>query len=198
MIIHKDLLGFLSIALTFAGYVPYFHSIFKHQTKPHMFTWLTWALINLIGFAGLFTSGAGAGSWSIGASFLLCLAVAVLSPFFGKTLITRSDWIAFGAALSAIPLWAITKNPLGALLLVAAIEFIGGIPTLRKTYADPFSENLVAWSIYTVRSTVVLFAINLYSFTTLIIPITALVINGGLVLLLLWRRFALQKRKEGL
>jgi len=190
---HKDLLGFLSIALTFAGYVPYFHSIFKRRTKPHMFTWLTWALINLIAFAGQFVSGAGAGSWSIGASFFLCLTVAVLSPVLGKINATRSDWLAFGVALSAIPLWVITKDPLSALILIALINVVGGFPTFRKTYDDPFSESLSAWSIYTVRSTVVLFAVEVYSLATLIIPLTALAINAGLVLLLVWRREACKK-----
>jgi len=58
----KQILGSLTVALAVAGYAPYFYSIFKRRTRPHMISWVIWGLIDAIGFAGMFTSGAGAGS----------------------------------------------------------------------------------------------------------------------------------------
>jgi hypothetical protein len=184
----KETLGIISIVLVLLGYAPYFYSILKRRTNPHMFTWVTWSLINIITCAGQLTSGAGAGSWGFGASSALCLVVVGLGFAFGETLITRGDKIVFCAALAAIPLWYFTKDPLGALMLVTLINIFGAYPTFRKSYVDPLGENLLAWSIHGPRSFIVLFAVERYSLVTMIAPLAALFINGGIPLILVWRR----------
>jgi hypothetical protein len=191
--LNKEFLGTLSVALTFLGYVPYFHSILKRRTRPHMFTWITWGLINIIAFAGLLTSGAGAGSWSTAASSALCLAVAGLSFLQGERHITKSDKLAFCAALAALPVWYFTKDPLGALLLLTLIDIAGSYPTFRKSYVDPYGESLFAWSIFGTKSLVILFAIETYSLATMIYPSAELLINGGIALLLAWQRSMMKR-----
>lgn len=185
----KEFLGYLSITLTLIGYAPYFRSILKRQTKPHMFSWIVWALVNGIAFIGPYTRGAGAGAWVAGVTALLCLAIAALCVPYGDKRITKSDWIAFTAALAAIPLWILTEDPLSALILAIFIDVAGCYPTVRKSYINPYEENLFTWSMSAVRSLVSLFAIEQYSLVTTIFPLVMVFTNGGIALLLIGRRF---------
>jgi hypothetical protein len=184
----KQTLGLISITLTLIGYVPFFCSIFQGHTRPHIFTWITWTLVTAIAFAGQWTSGAGAGSWSLAVSFCICLAVVGLSFYYGEKHSTISDRIAFGLALAAIPMWYFTKDSLSALILVTLIYAGGSYPMLRKSWADPYSESLLAWSIFCCRSLIVLLAIEHYSLATLIYPSALVLINVGLILILALRR----------
>lgn len=185
----KELLGCLSIALTVIGYAPYFWSIFKGQTKPHMFSWVIWTIVNGVAFIGPYSRGAGAGSWVAGFTALLCVTIAVLSLRYGEKRIVKSDWIALIVALAMIPLWCFTHDPLGALILAILIDVAGCYPTVRKSYINPYAENLFTWSISGVRSLVSFFAIEQYSLVTMIFPLAMLFTNGGIALLLVWRRF---------
>ena len=184
----KQTLGFVSIILTLIGYVPYFHSILQGRTRPHIFTWITWTLITAIAFAGQWALGAGAGSWSLAISFCTCLAVIGLSLFHGEKRTAKSDWIVFCLTLAAIPLWYFMKDALGAIILVTLINTGGSYPMLRKSWADPYSESLLSWSIFCCRSLIVLLAIEHYSLATLIYPSAIVLINILLILILVLRR----------
>lgn len=168
--------------------MPYFRSIFKRQTKPHMFSWIVWGIVNAIAFAGQFSRGAGAGSWAAGFTAFVCIAVAGLSIVLGEKHITKSDWIAFIAALAAIPSWYFTDDPLGAVILATLINVVGCYPTLRKSYVHPYEENVFTWSINGVRSLISFLAIEHYSLVTMVFTLALLFTNGGIALLLVWRR----------
>jgi hypothetical protein len=189
----KEIFAVLAIALTVCGYFLYARSVLKRRTKPHMFTWMTWALINGITFAGQLASNAGAGSWSFAVSSALCVLVAALSLFFGEKNITRSDGIFFCLGLAAIPVWLLTNDPLGALALVSFISLTGSLPTFRKSYADPYGENLMAWSVHGFRAFLVVLATENYSLTTLIAPVSGFLINAGIPVVLALGRFTRRK-----
>ena len=188
LLLNKQLFGLISIALTFIGYGPYFYSILKRRTRPHIFTWFVWVVIDGIAFAGQIASGSGAGAWSIGVSSVICLSIVVLCFKFGEKNIVRSDWVAFIVALGAIPVWSLTDDPLWALVLVTSINSVAGYPTLRKTYADPQSENLFSWSVHSIKGLIVFFAIETYSFATVIFPSAVILMNLSVVAIMLWRR----------
>ena len=64
--VYKELLGAVAIIIGFISYLPYFRDIFKGKTKPHAFSWLIWAILTAIGFAGQISDNAGPGSWALG------------------------------------------------------------------------------------------------------------------------------------
>ncbi len=193
----KDFLGFLSIALTLVGYVPYFHSIFKKRTKPHLFSWIIWGTVNAIAFAGQWSHGGGAGSWAAGFTALLSFGVVGLSTVWGEKNITKSDVVAFTGALAAIALWYFTNDPLGAVCLATFIDILGCYPTIRKSYNKPHEEPLFSWVICSLRSVLSLFALGQYSLVTTIYPIAMIFTNGGLALMLFWRRAILKGTHNG-
>ena len=184
----KEFLGILSVVLTLVGYASYFWSILKQKTKPHMFSWLVGGIVNGIAFFGQYSRGAGAGSWTTGATALICFVIFGLSTVWGEWNITRSDWAAFIGALAAIPLWYFTSDPLGAIILAILIDAMGLYPTLRKSYSKPYEEDLFAWAITTFRSLISLFALERYSLVTVIFPLAMAVLNGAVAFMLVWRR----------
>ncbi|MEO8466573.1 MAG: hypothetical protein ABI640_14610 [Gammaproteobacteria bacterium] len=41
---HKELVAATAVILTFVMFVPYVRSIHQGRTKPHVFSWIVWAL----------------------------------------------------------------------------------------------------------------------------------------------------------
>lgn len=187
MTIH-EFLGLLSVILTFAAYIPYLWSIWKRITTPHLFSWIIWGLSNGIVFLGQYQAGAGAGSWVAGVTCLLSVGMIALSIPFGEKDIRRSDWVALGGAGLAILLWVLTSNPLWAVILATMVDLLGFYPTIRKSFNNPYSEDLSAWSITAFRSSLSFFALEAYSATTMIFPVAMFIANGSMAAMLVWRR----------
>ena len=187
----KEILGGLSVVLGLVCYVVYMWGIYRGSTKPHLFTWLLWSILISITFSVQVVENAGPGSWHIGMSALVTLFIVGVSFFRGEKNITRSDWAAFIIALSAIPVWKMTGNPLWAIIIVSMIDAAAYYPTFRKSWMKPWEEPALAYFIGMVQFSISLFALERVAFTTALYPAVVAVLNFTMVLLLLWRRKAL-------
>lgn len=65
IVLPKYLLGSATVMLTLYSFSAYFKDLYHGRTKPHAFSWLAWSLSSTIAFAGQWTEGGGAGSWSV-------------------------------------------------------------------------------------------------------------------------------------
>lgn len=81
---YKVLFAGLGIVIGFISYASYFKGIFQGKTKPHVFSWLVWAVINWTAFFAQFVSKGGAGAWVTATSATLCTAVAIIASFRGE------------------------------------------------------------------------------------------------------------------
>ncbi len=119
---YKELLAATAILLTFAMYVPYIRSIREGRTKPHMFSWITWALNAFVVFLAQLAAHGGSGAWPIGVSGLLTAYIAVLAyRNRTDTSITRTDWVFLAVAIAALLCWLLTSNPLLAVALLTGV-----------------------------------------------------------------------------
>jgi len=192
----KEILGLAAVLLTLAAYVPYFWSIFRRQTKPHIFSWIVGGIVNITACAAQLSRGGGAGAWTAGVTGLLCIIVVVLAVPRGEKNITRGDWAAFIGALSGVLLWYFTQNPLTAVILATLTDVLGLFPTFRKSYAKPHEEALSMWSLASLRSLLAVFALEHYSAVTVIYPASMIFLNGAVAVMLIWRRAVLRKGKN--
>jgi hypothetical protein len=185
---YKQLLGTLAVALTFALFLPYIRSIRRNETRPHVFSWVIWAVGTLtVCFAQL--AGGGGSAWVIGVSGLITIYIAVLAySKRGDTQITRTDWIFFVAALSALPCWFLTSNPLWAVVTLTIVDLLGFGPTIRKAYAHPHDENAGFFALSALRNLLVVGALEHYSVTTVLFPAAVGIACLLLALMLLYRR----------
>jgi hypothetical protein len=168
----KKILGLAAVLLTFIAFIPYIGSIMRGTTKPHVFSWVIWGSTTFIVFLAQLADKGGAGSWSIGVSGVITLMVAVLA-YYKKSdgSITTSDWMFFLLALSALPLWAITSNPLWAVVILTCIDTLGFFPSFRKAYSKPFEEQRLLYVLMSLRNGISILALEHYSLTTMLFPL---------------------------
>lgn len=186
--IPPEIWGLLSVALAVFSLGPYLWATLKGTNKPHIFTWVIWALLTAIAFLLQYTEGAGSGAWSGLVSTIFCLAVLIAAIRHGEKRITRSDWVVFLAALAAIPLWLLTKNPTLAAVWVTIIDGAGYIPTFRKSWSKPYEEMVTTHALSTLKHIFVLLAVQTVAPATVIYSIGMVVMNALLVASILFRR----------
>ncbi|MFV2005509.1 MAG: hypothetical protein ACC650_09895 [Gammaproteobacteria bacterium] len=173
---HKEVLSAVAIALTFIAFLPYIRSILQGKTKPHVFSWIIWGATTFVVFLAQLADKGGAGAWPIGVSGLITIYVALLA--YSKksdSSITRTDWLFLTAAMTSLPFWYFTSNPLWAVVILTAVDLIGFGPTFRKAYFYPNEESLTFFVIITARNFIAISALQHYSMTTVLFPaLTAL------------------------
>jgi hypothetical protein len=184
----KELFGYISVLLVIGVTVVYVRHIFQGKIKPHIFTWIIWALTTGIAAAARSVSDAGPGAWGQWTAAVGCILVAVIAAKYGDKNITRSDRLAFIGALTAIPVWLLTHNPLTAVIIVTAIDVVGYYPTARKSYYRPFEEATFNYVIANVIHILSLLATTEYTITTTFFSVVIFWVNGLFVAMVWWRR----------
>ena len=184
----KTIFGLVSVALAATGYTSYAVTVLRGRTRPHLFSWWIWGLVMAVAAAVQVTNGAGAGAWVTVFSAAACLAIALLLLRHGDRNIAATDWAALAAALTIIPAWAATNNPLLAVVMASAIEWLGYYPTMRKSWLRPHEETSITYSLDLAKWLMSLWALTTWSAVTLIYPLALLAANALLVTIILGRR----------
>jgi hypothetical protein len=194
MIDYKIVLGIAATIIGFIGYIPYFRGIFKGQTKPHIFSWLGWGLMEAAAFFAQISAGAGFGAWVVGFSSLTCFIVVILAFFKGEKSITLFDWLAFGGVIIGLVLWKLTNNPLAAIILICITDALAFAPTFRKAYYKPGEEKMISFFLASVRSAISLAAMGSLNLTTALYPLSLIITNSTFVSMLYVRRNKIHKK----
>jgi len=185
----KTILSLIAVILTFVGYAPYIRSIVKNHTKPHIYSWFIWFLDGFIIFALQFTHGGGPGSFVVLAAGFLALTVLILTILNkGKRDITLIDTLFTILALLALIIWLFAKQPLISVILIMTVDLLGFLPTIRKSWHKPFTENAAFYAINTLRFAFALAALQAYSTITALYPAVWLIANGLFTVMLMLRR----------
>ncbi len=187
----NEILSAVAIVLTFAGYFPYIRSIRRGQTKPHVFSWVVWGMVTVVVSFAQLADGGGVGAWPILVSGTITLYVAALAyQRRGDTAIFRSDWLFLGFALTSLPAWYLTSDPLWAVVILTAADTLGYAPTFRKSWLWPFSENLTFYGLLTLRNLIAIAALENYSLTTILFPAVIAATTIVFIVMVLLRRRA--------
>jgi hypothetical protein len=167
----KEALSAAAIVLTFAMFVPYIRSIRRGLTKPHVFSWLIWALGTFVVSLAQLAGSGGVGAWPIGVSGLITAYIAILAYRNQCDIaITRSDWVFLAVALAAVPIWFLTSDPLWAVVILTGLDLAGFGPTFRSAYSRPYDERIGFYSWAAVRNLLAILALEHYSLTTVLFP----------------------------
>jgi hypothetical protein len=188
----QAILAGLSLIGGLISYFSYFRAIYKGQCKPHALSWLIWGLSGSIAFVAQVLDGGGAGALTTGFTGAVSVSIFFIALFKGSRKAAPLDWMSLGAALFAIPLWIMTDDALYSLLLIIFIECLGFVPSYRKSYHAPEEEDLLAWSLGTLKLLLGILALEHFSLYTLLYPAVFLVMNSLFVGMLVWRRRILQ------
>ncbi|MDO8333282.1 MAG: hypothetical protein Q7T35_01260 [Nitrosomonas sp.] len=187
--LYKEILSFVAIVLTLAAYIPYIRAIFSGTIKPHVFSWIIWGVTTLLAFLAQLEANGGVGAWPIGVSGSITIFIACLAYLKrADVTITKSDWLFFVAAMSSLPLWYLTSDPLWAVVMLTTVDVLGFGPTIRKAYHFPYSESLLFFGLFAVRNLLVMMAFENYSMTTLLFPAVIATVCVLLMMMIAYRR----------
>jgi hypothetical protein len=179
----------LASALTFAAFAPYVLGILRGGVRPHVFSWVIWGLTTAVVFFAQWQAGGGTGAWATALSAAITFYIAWLAlRRRGDRSITRSDWAFFAGALAALPLWAVTRDPTAAVVVLTAVDLLGFAPTVRVAWRDPWRESALFYAAFALRNAVAVPALETYSLATLLFPVAVGLACAVVVALLLFRR----------
>lgn len=131
----------------------------------------------------------GAGAWPTGVSGVITIYVAFLA--YSKkadNTITRADWLFFVAAMSSLPLWYVTADPLWAVVVLTSVDVIGFAPSFRKAWFYPFDEDLRFFVIIVLRNLIAIMALAHFSITTVLFPLATAVASLCYILMVMIRQ----------
>lgn len=190
----KYMIGIIAVILTFVGYIPYLKDLISGKTKPHVYSWLLWGVVTSIAFALQVLGGGGVGSFVTLSAAIMCFVVIGLSFKYGtNTDITASDKIFLGMAFITLIIWLFAKQPLLSIILTTTIDLLGFVPTIRKSWNNPFTETMSFYFLNTFRFTLAVISLSTYSLLTVLYPASWLLANGLFGLMLVIRRHQIKK-----
>lgn len=174
--------GSIAGLITLVAYAPYIRDIFKGTTKPVRSTWFIWSVLSGIALTSQLASGA---RWSVVmtvAQMIGVTTVFILSLKRGYGGLGKKEAVSLAVAASGLILWAVTNNPLLALICVVVVDTAGSWLTVFKTYEDPGSETLSTWILDCISSVFAIIAIGSLNYTLILYPAYLLIANGAVVL----------------
>lgn len=189
----KTIISIVAIILIIIGYLPYIRDLLKGKTRPHIFSWFIWSITTGIVYALQVSAGAGVGSWITLCIALILILVFLLSIKRGNKDIKTIDIIFLIISLGTIPLWLLAKQPVISISLLAVIDILGFIPTIRKSWNDPYSETLSLYTITAFRHGLTIFALEKINFITALYPVIWVAVNAVFAIILIIRRRKLSK-----
>lgn len=192
----KIFFAILSVLCGLIAFAPYLLDIFKFKTKPHIFTWLIWAITQGTATFAIFYGGGGVGGIELLVGTILILAVFLFSLKYGTKKITKTDAIVLFFALLAIIVWWHLEQPVLSVFMVSFIDIAGYIPTFRKSYRDPWDETLISWLLFAVSDIFSIFALSEYNLLTTVYLISVGSANMCLFTFCFIRRYFVQKPEE--
>ncbi len=175
----------LSGILFLMGFLPYIYSILKGKTHPSPISWTIWASVDTLVIIAMIKEKAKVGQLT-GAVFG-AWTVAILAVLYGKAGMGYIEWISVVGGFAGIITWKKTGNPVTAIICSQAALLIGAIPTITNAWINPAQENLIAWSIWTMSCICALFAIKKWDLANALQPLTFMVIEGTVMVLVVIR-----------
>lgn len=187
------LAGKVAGILTLASFIPYIVSILRKKTRPNRATWFIWTVVGFMCGASYYSAGASHTFW-VPVSYMIGPFVTfALSLKYGEGGWTRFDRGCLAIAGASLGLWWMFGSPLIALVINLIIDFMGALPTIRKSYYEPEKEDKTAWAMGFRGNTANLFAVERWSFAIAVYPVY-MFIGCGIITALVFFRPRGQKR----
>lgn len=188
----KNTLVVIATLLSIARRFPYVARMVYGDVRPHAFTWLIWGITQGTASAAMWYGGGGWSAVSLGIGTLMVFSIFVLSFKYGTKDITAGDTILLILAIAAILVWWQMNDPLLSVLMVSTIDAVGFLPTYRKTWNEPKTEDVFYWATGIIVLFMLIAALNEFNLLTLTYIVTLIAGNVGIIALVLLRKKQLQ------
>lgn len=188
----KETIAIIAALLAFIGNISYLKAVYKNSVKPHPYSWFIWSIVSMTTFFGGLVKGAGIGALPTGVAegFTIIIFIFSLKSLFHKKDRSNVRFIdhifLIIAVLGLIP-WILTKDPTISVIVVVLVDLIAFIPTFRKTWFHPNTEQPLLYRMNVIRHILTLFSLEAYNIATTFHSI-AMICTNTLMLLFIKRK----------
>ena len=172
------------------GISSYIRDTLQGKTKPNRITWSIWALNGFIATFAAYSDGI---RWAVIpvfmtglATFLVFIASFVNPKAYWK--LNIFDYVCAIFSLLALVFWAITKEPLVAIIFAIVSDIFATFPTIIKAWKYPQTESVSAYAVGLFNALTTFFALVAFNPSELAFPIYNVTVNAVVI-------FALHRSK---
>ncbi|WP_375489095.1 hypothetical protein [uncultured Jatrophihabitans sp.] len=183
----------LGAALTLFGTVRYIWQTVHGRTKPNRVTWTLWATAPIIGFFAQLDKGVGLPSiltLSVGLGPAAILAASFVNPG-SYWRIGRFDIACGLVSVAALVIWLSLDDPTPAVVFAVFADLMGGIPTLRKSWIAPETEQASVFALSALNGAITVLTIDHWNVATWAFPVYIAVLGTVMSTVVVTRRRAL-------
>ena len=173
-------IGFL---LHLASSSTYIYNTLRGRTKPNRVTFFMWAVLAFIITAAALVDGVG---WAAAPIFMAGLMPLLI--FFASFVNPNAYWklgpldYTCGVfSILAIGLWALTSNPILAIVFAIIGDGLAAVPTIIKAFKYPETEHFGAYIGALLNNAFVFVYSPFYTFAALAFPIYIIFVNGTIL-----------------
>lgn len=188
----KAILGLTAAVVSIFCYIPYIITTIKGTTRPNIATWSTWMILSIVVTASSFAAGAFNTLWVPLCGILGQGTIAFLAIQRGKGNWSNFDITCLFFVGLGLAFWWHFNSPMIALTMTLTVDLVGVLPTFKKSYQEPESENLLTWVLYLLSSILLILSVESWTWALGLFPIYLFTVNSIIVLLLLREKLALK------
>jgi hypothetical protein len=193
----EELFAGLAMVISVIRYAIYFYTIYKGETRPHLFSWLGFGLAVALATLAQMKLGGGPSVWVLATVSATCFVITIVAFFVGEKQITRADWVALGGVFVSLALWQFSGNPVLAIIGLIMTDLCSYYPTARKSWDKPWDEPPASYLWASARYFFSIFAIPQATVSNVAYIFFAMVLDAGMSALLYWRRRAVPRPVRG-
>jgi len=190
---HIDI-GTLAGIIACLGFVPYITNTSKGHIKPSIVTWFIWSIIGISSYISYLEINGWDSSIWVPMSYMIgpIVITALCLKQIDKTY-SRLDIICLVLSLLSLFIGYLFDKFYFSLIINILADSFGVIPTLKKSYNNPYSENLTAWILFFTGNIINIYTIAYpFSFQHLY-PIYLTLVSILVVGILLYKRLITKK-----
>jgi hypothetical protein len=181
----KIIFAVLASIMALVGNIPYLRDVIAAKIKPHPYTWFIWSIVSATTFFGGLVKGAGIGALPTGIAESFTILIFLFSLKNGFTYVKKTDTYFLIAALLGLIPWALTKDPTISVVVAVCIDLIAFLPTFRKTWQFPKTENPILFIMNVTRHCLTLLSLSSYNVATTIHSISMIITNSCMTFIIL-------------
>jgi hypothetical protein len=161
-------------------------SIYSGKYQPSIYSRIIWFLLTLNSFASILALKNSNivlvyGSLALIGNLVILLLSWQKSPrVFGRTELISTVLLGISLAI-----WIFTRLPILNLSIGLIAHFVGGLPTIRRAFNKPRSENIHFWLYFCIASILTVLVTNKGSLSDYLYPLYFALFDGLMVTLCL-------------
>ncbi len=195
----REIVGFIAGIVPLLGFIPYIVTTLRGKTQPNRASWMIWATFGIILVVSSYAEGASNTLWLL-LSYAVCQSIiAIISLKRGVGGWSQFDRACIAGAGVSLIAWWWFKSPLLAIVIIVAIDASAALPTIRKAFYEPETEDLFSWLMFWTAGTLNLIAIEQWTPGLFVFPLYLFTFNSTVSFLLLRpkiRKYLMAKRHK--